>query len=42
MAIDKQHLEFNALDMEAGWETPPGYPLGIEQTMLAGNLDEDK
>ncbi|SVB85303.1 uncharacterized protein METZ01_LOCUS238157 [marine metagenome] len=42
MAIDKQHLEFNALDMEAGWETPPGYPLGIEQKMLTGNLDEDK
>jgi len=42
MAIDKQHLEFHALDMESGWETPPGYPPGIEQKLLAGNLDEEK
>ena len=42
MAIDKQHLEFQVLDMEAGWETPPGYPPGIEQKILAGNLDEEE
>lgn len=40
MAITKQHLEFHALDMEAGWETPPGYPAGIEQKILSGALDE--
>lgn len=40
MAIDKQHLEFHAVDMEAGWETPPGYPSGIRQKILAGSLDE--
>ncbi|MBT3171508.1 MAG: cupin [Rhodospirillaceae bacterium] len=41
MAIDKQHLEFHTLNMASGWETPPGYPPGIEQKILAGNLDED-
>ncbi|PPR22110.1 MAG: hypothetical protein CFH38_01233, partial [Alphaproteobacteria bacterium MarineAlpha10_Bin1] len=41
MAIDKEHREFYELDMADGWETPPGYPAGIEQKMLAGNLDED-
>ena len=38
----KSHLEFLALDMESGWETPPGYPEGIEQKVLSGRLDEDK
>ncbi len=41
MAIDKQHLEFHALDMAGGWQTPPGYPPGIEEKILAGNLDEE-
>lgn len=41
MAIDKEHREFHVLDMEAGWRTPPGYPPGIEQKILAGNLDEE-
>jgi hypothetical protein len=36
----KPHLEFHRLDMDAGWETPPGYPAGIEQKILAGTLDE--
>jgi hypothetical protein len=40
MAIDKAHLEFHSLDMSSGWETPPGYPQGIEQKILAGSLDE--
>lgn len=40
MAIDKEHLEFHAVDMASGWETPPGYPAGIEQKILAGKLDE--
>jgi hypothetical protein len=26
--------------MERGWETPAGYPPGIEQKILAGALDE--
>jgi hypothetical protein len=37
----KEHLEFFALDLSVGWETPPGYPEGIEQKILAGSLDEE-
>lgn len=40
MAITKQHKEFHALDMSGGWEVPAGYPDGIEQKILAGELDE--
>lgn len=40
MAINKEHLEFHALDMSAGWEVPPGYPEGIKQKIIAGALDE--
>lgn len=40
MAVNKQHDEFHALDMESGWEVPPGYPQGIEQKILSGGLDE--
>jgi len=40
MTIDKPHLEFHAVDLGAGWETPPGYPPGIQQKILAGELDE--
>jgi hypothetical protein len=37
----KEHLEFFTLDLDSGWETPPGYPEGIEQKILAGRLDEE-
>ena len=40
MTIDKDHLEFHAVDLGSGWETPPGYPAGIQQKILAGSLDE--
>lgn len=40
MAIDKKHLEFTTIDLTKGWETPPGYPPGIEQQILSGYLDE--
>lgn len=40
MAIDKEHLEFHAVDMAEGWASPPGYPAGIQQKILAGTLDE--
>jgi len=40
MAVNKAHDEFHTLDMESGWETPPGYPDGIQQKILAGDLDE--
>ena len=38
--IHKEHKEFYTVDLSAGWETPPGYPKGIEQQILAGSLDE--
>jgi hypothetical protein len=41
MPVNKQHDEFYAVDLENGWETPPGYPEGIRQKILAGALDED-
>lgn len=41
MAIHKEHKEFHPVDMtDEGWHTPPGYPPGIEQKILAGSLDE--
>jgi hypothetical protein len=40
MQINKPHLEFHRIDMGTGWETPAGYPAGIEQKILAGSLDE--
>ena len=40
MPLIKEHKEFFTVDMNSGWETPPGYPPGIEQKTLAGSLDE--
>jgi hypothetical protein len=42
MAVTKQHKEFHAVDLQDGWETPPGYPPGVAvyQKILAGGLDE--
>ena len=40
MAVNKNHEEFHILDMNSGWETPPGYPNGIQQKILSGALDE--
>jgi len=40
MAVNKIHHEFEAVDLESGWEVPPGYPAGIEQKILSGSLDE--
>lgn len=37
----KPHLEFFNVDMDEGWETPPGYPSGIKQKILVSDLDED-
>ena len=41
MPIEKQHLEFHAVDLATGWRTPAGYPDGIEEKILAGRLDEE-
>lgn len=40
MPMNKPHLEFHRLDMNTGWSTPEGYPAGIEQKILASDLDE--
>jgi hypothetical protein len=36
----KQHLEFVRVDLDSGWERPPGYPPGFYQKILASDLDE--
>jgi hypothetical protein len=41
MAVTKAHKEFYAVDFDDGWETPAGYPDGIQQKILSGSLDED-
>ncbi|MCC2096314.1 MAG: cupin domain-containing protein [Hyphomicrobiales bacterium] len=40
MPVNKAHDEFYTLDMNSGWETPPGYPEGISQKIISGALDE--
>ena len=40
MLFNKPHLEFHRLDMAGGWVTPPGYPEGIEEKILASDIDE--
>jgi len=41
MPAPKPHLEFFTVDLNTGWETPPGYPEGIKQKVLASDLDEE-
>ena len=41
MGKGKPHIEFMRLDMDEGWETPPGYPEGMKQKVLTSDLDED-
>ena len=41
MPVNKKHDEFYTLDMNSGWETPAGYPAGIQQKILSGALDEE-
>jgi hypothetical protein len=40
MAVNKEHKEFHHVDLTSGWETPAGYPAGIQQKILSGALDE--
>jgi hypothetical protein len=42
MPMNKPHIEFTRVDMNDGWHTPPGYPAGIKQKILAADLDEVK
>jgi hypothetical protein len=41
MGQGKPHIEFTNLDMCEGWETPLGYPAGMQQKILTTDLDED-
>lgn len=41
MRHGKPHLEFTPQDMAEGWVTPPGYPEGMKQKVLASDIDED-
>ena len=40
MKNPKLHDELRTNAMTTGWETPPGYPAGIQQKILSGSLDE--
>jgi hypothetical protein len=40
MPVNKQHDEFHAVALDEGWVTLPGYPPGIQQKLLAGDLDD--
>ena len=40
MGYHKGHKEFHSLDLSQGWHTPSGYPPGIQQKIIAGELDE--
>ena len=42
MPMNKPHLEFTRVDMAEGWASPPGYPSGIKQKILASDLDETR
>ena len=39
MPINKPHLEFHRVDMSKGWETPEGYPTGIEGILARAGTD---
>jgi hypothetical protein len=38
--MNKPHLEFLRVNEDEGWVTPPGYPDGIKQKILASDIDE--
>ncbi len=40
MPITKEHKEFYPIEMGEGWQSPPGYPDGVQQKILSGALDE--
>lgn len=40
MSVNKLHSEFSAVDLQSGFATPPGYPSGFTEKVLAGGLDE--
>jgi len=40
MPVNKKHMEFHPLDLTSGFENVPGYPPGVAQKILTGDLDE--
>jgi hypothetical protein len=40
MSNPKKHREFFKLDLDEGWRTLSGYPDGIKEKIIAGELDE--
>tara|TARA_Y200000002_G_scaffold101896_1_gene82684 strand:- start:582 stop:800 length:219 start_codon:yes stop_codon:yes gene_type:complete len=42
MSKNKPHIEFTKMSSEENWHTPKGYPTGIEQQILASDIDELK
>ena len=40
MLKQKPHIEFTKISSNEYWHTPEGYPSGIEQRILASDIDE--
>jgi ChrR Cupin-like domain len=40
MRDGKPHIEFQHVDLAAGWAPIPGYPRGLQEKVLASDLDE--
>ena len=40
MPMHKPHSAFHWLDLDQGWATPVSYPSGIQQQILASDIDE--
>ena len=40
MLKGKPHLEFTRINSKNDWHTPKGYPNGIDQRILASDIDE--
>ena len=40
MLKQKPHIEFTKISSNQDWHTPEGYPSGIEQRILASDIDE--
>ena len=38
--LSKEHKEFHALDLNEGWRAVAGYPVGVDEKILSGHLDE--
>jgi hypothetical protein len=40
MTFNKGHQEFHTIAIAEGWQILPGYPSGIQQKIIGGELDE--